>query len=1148
MCESVRSDDCESSTTQHSSIEIEDLLAFYPDIEDENIQEHITHKKEFADLASIPTEKLQGKYYSHQLLVQRFLESYDELFLFHDTGTGKSRILDLIGEHFRRNRKKSSQIRKVLVLVRSDILKSEIEKQIVESCEDNTYEMDETCPKARKKAIRRKISEWYIIVSYQKIAKRLLKMSDEDIIRDFSGYLIFFDEVHNIRFEKDHGSMRNKTKTKTKTPKVEEKIRNEKYCKKKTYEQIYRLFHLPYNTKRVIATATPIVNDVREIGPIMNLLLPEDKNFPSDFPYETASYEDYEPYFRGRISYVRSLDTGIDIRYIGIPVTEIEGYEYKGIFPNPQIKVFPNYMSEFQNEAYLSASSNQSKNRDKTTFYHAERQSSNFVYPDGSWGTKGFKKYTNKVGNIYYPNAEFRNTLEDIDKIRKCSVKIANVIEIAEQVKGGCVYVYDNFVEASGAITIAMCFQCQGYELFNETSSVFIQRIDSKERYLKPGFKPKKRIALLTGSTSETSFNSMIELMNSPENCHGDYIKVFIASPTGNEGINLNNVVSIHIVSGDWKYSTPHQAQSRAIRSNSHDLLIKERKGRRVEVDIYYHVAISRDNPAKSIDAYLYTLAESKDRVNRRVQRFMKRVAIDSFIHSSRNIRESDKPGTIANDYFHGPHHALKHKTIVERGKMESKKLDFKTYDVYYLQESVSIILEIVLEYFKNHFSIKISQILDLIVKRNDSISTEDKNKKWNSKAKITPKKIYVYHALEQLLEKNQSIRDRFGKKCYIRKDGDVVFLVPAEDIDPLYQKYKSSYIQYSGNITAHKSVSLKELPSVKDNSITNDDMDELLEEIKRGASLCTTSKIEVCAKLFEREVIRNPGIIKDISNHLTRYFGLNVTPRNKKPANYYIFSEPKTEINKLKKKLLQRAQGRGRKPKCGRRYAKFIHFDSDTTYDWDCDTDKVIIHNLYTLQKSNTRYADKTRYFKAKGRIRIFKLTTGSSSLKDVGCWRDVTEVEAVVYSLLIQKEIQKFRQFFETKSLVYGYYLNDKALIIRNKINEDPLASEDKRRMKAGRVCSNIPPFSLIEMLKYFDVEPPSNPLIILGEDLGKQELLQYISKSKSLRDYDEVMATHSKESLFYFAQWSRTSKTLMCRTLENILRERDLIFRTI
>jgi len=155
---------------------------------------------------------------------------------------------------------------------------------------------------------------------------------------------------------------------------------------------------------------------------------------------------------------------------------------------------------------------------------------------------------------------------------------------------------------------------------------------------------------------------------------------------------------------------------------------------------------------------------------------------------------------------------------------------------------------------------------------------------------------------------------------------------------------------------------------------------------------------------------------------------------------------------------------------------------------------------------------------------------------------------VEAVVYSLLIQKEIQNFRQFFETKSLVYGYYLNDKALIIRNKINEDPLASEDKRRMKAGRVCSNIPPFSLIEMLKYFDVEPPSNPLIILGEDLDKQELLQYISRSKSLRDYDEVMATHSKESLFYFAQWSRTSKTLMCRTLENILRERDLIFRTI
>jgi len=1138
MCEPLRSDDSESFITPQT-VELEDLLAFYPNVEDENIQELVTQKKEFADLASIPTEKLQGKYYSHQLLVQRFLESYDELFLFHDTGTGKSRILDLIGEHFRRNREKNSQIRKAIVLVRSDILKSEIEKQIVESCDDDTYEVDETCPKARKRALRRKIGEWYMIVSYQKLAKKLLKMSDEDIIREFSGYLIFFDEVHNIRFENDRNRPKSKTKSK---PKLEEKIRKEKYCKKNTYEQIYRLFHLPLNTKRVIATATPIVNDVREIGPVMNLLLPEDKNFPPDFPYETASYQDYEPYFRGRISYVRSLDTGIRIRYIGIPVNEIKGYEYKGVFSNPQIKVFPNYMSEFQNEAYLRAS-NQSQNRNKTTFYHAERQSSNFVYPDGSWGTKGFKKYTNKVGNIYYPNAEFRATLEDIDKIRECSVKVANVIEITEQVTEGCVYVYDNFVEASGAITIAMCFQCQGYELFSETSSVFVQGIDSRERYLKPGFEPKKRIALLTGSTSETSFNAIIELMNSPENRHGDYIKAFIASPTGNEGINLNNIVSIHIVSGDWKYSTPHQAQSRAIRSKSHDLLIEERGGGCVDVDIYYHVAISRGNPAKSIDAYLYTLAESKDRVNRRVQRFMKRVAIDSFIHRSRNVRESDKPGTMANDYFQDSHHALKHKPVVERERrVECEKLDCETYDVYYLQEAVSIILEIVLEYFKNHFSIKISQILDLIVKRNNSILLEGGD--MGPKVKVSPKKVYVYHALDQFLETNQFIRDRFGKKCYIRKDGDVVFLVPAEDIDPLYQSYKSSYSQYSGHIIAHKLLSLKQLPSTSDTNVTDDEMDGLLEEIKGGFPfLGATPKIRVCAKLFEREVRRNPGIIKDNTHHLTKHFGPNVDPQNRKPANYYIFSEPTTEINKLKKKLLQRARGRGRKPKCGRRSAKFAHFDFDAAYDWDCDTDKVIIHNLYTLQKSNTRYADKTRYFKAKGRIRIFKLSTTG----EVGCWRDITEVEAVVYSLLIQKEIQTFRRFFERRSLVYGYYLNDKTLIIRNKINEDPLAAEDKRRMKAGRVCSNIPPFSLIEILEYFGIEPPSAPLA-LCEDWDKAELLQYISRSKSLRDYDERLATYDKEALCYFARWSHSSKAVMCRTLEGILWERDLLFKTI
>ena len=1131
MCESFEID-----RIKPERIELGDLLAFYPNTDVDNIQKIITNKKEFSDLASISTEKLYSKYYSHQLLIQRFLECYDELFLFHDTGTGKSRILDLIGEHFRKIQEKKSKIQKVLVLVRSDILKSEIEKQIIDSCEDDTYEVYDNCPKTRKRALRRKINEWYTIVSYQKLAKRLSRMSDKEIIQEFSRHLIFFDEVHNIRYETNNSCIAKENSL--------SKNKKDKYGKKNTYKQIYRLFHLPTHTKKVIATATPIVNDVKEIGQLMNLILPEGKTFPKHFPYETASYEDYEPYFRGKISYVRGLDTGINIRYIGVPVNEIEGYKYTGDFENPQIKVFPNYMSEFQNKSYCKARF-QNRTSSKTTFYHSERQSSNFVYPDGSWGAQGFKKYTRKIGKNYYPKPEFNKILKDINSIRRCSIKVANIIEISEKVEGGCVYIYDNFVKASGAITIAMCFQAQGYEIFDETSSVFSRGFDPGKKYLKSGFLPKKRIALLTGSTSETSFNTMMELMNSPENRHGEYIKVFIASPTGNEGINLNNVVSIHIVSGDWKYSTPHQAQSRAIRSKSHELLISEREKSDirtpVNVDVYYHVAISRDIPAKSVDAYLYTLAESKDRANRRIQRFMKKAAIDSYIHASRNIRETDKPGTMENDYFQQSYI----EDISPKNKIDEETesdLDYETYDVNYLYEIQSLILELLVDYFKTHFSIRVEEVLKLIIKRNRSLLDKTPNSRIII---IPPRKKYVYHTLYKILRDNNTIWDRFGNSCYIKKDNDLIFLVPIGDAS-ISRKSKASHSYYSTYIIADTTKLLKNLPCKSYDRIDDNILNDLMESIEnwKENSIPIVSKnisIDSYAKLFEREISKRPEIIKDSNNVIMDYFGPRNISGNRKPSNYYIFPEPITEIKKLKRKLIKKEQGRGRKPKCGRRSAKLSHYNQENLYEWDFDSEKVIIHNLYTLKQSKTRYADKTRYFKAKGRIRIYKFE--SKETAKTRTWRDLTDVESVVYSLLIQREMQKFRQFFESRSLVYGYYLNNKTLTIRNKIGEDPLAIEDKRKLKSGRVCSNIPPFSLIEMLEYLEIKPKTP----VSKEITREDLLDYITQSKLLQEYLEKMKDYNKNRLWYFVSWSRSSKAMMCKILEKGLREQDLLFKT-
>jgi len=1125
-------------------VELEDLLAFYPDTNDKDIQKKITRKKEFAELASTPLERLEGRYFKHQLLVQRYLLAYNDLFLFHDTGTGKSRILDLIGEYFRMNSKRnlncsSEKIQKVLVLVKNDILKSEIEKQIVSGCTDGTYDVDEFFPSTRKRAVRKKIESWYEIVGYQKFARDLEKKDDATIRDLYSNTLIFFDEVHNIRVD-------NIDKTKRKRKKsISEEIRK----KKIVYDQLYRVFHIPNNIKRVIATATPMINDVREIGPLMNLILPKNIQFPPDFPYETATLDDYEPYFRGRISYVRSLDTGIKISKVGIPVNKIPEYEYEGDF-DPQIKVFPNYMSEFQNAAYINAANPVgSERKKKKTFYHAERQAANFVYPDGSWGSKGFRKYTEKIGNNYYPNDDFKEALSTIDGIRKMSIKTANMIEIAERVDKGNVYIYDNFVEASGAITIALCFQAMGYELFNESRSVFRVKdpfgknnLEDKDgqKEIRPDFKKKKRVGLFTGMTSESTFSAMIELMNSYENRHGEYLKVFIASPTGSEGISLNNVVSIHIGSGDWKYATPHQAKSRAIRSTSHQDLLNEKqiayaeagldpKTARVDVEVYYHVAISRGKPAKSIDAYLYTLAESKDRAIKRVQRIMKRVAIDSLIHYERNVRATDKPGTIESDYVSLP--------IYKLDKSISSKVDYSTYDVHYINEPISIIINILRHHFLSKFSINIEEVVELLKKQ----------------SMIPPIKKYIYFAVNEIISKKIPFRDRYSYICYLEKDGNTLFLVREYEIGK-EKRYASRF--YTENIIAIHHIPLQNIKStiqiekqseeIKSLKTVFRDPDELQKRLTNNIS------IETCAKLLEnaisQEIVAANENDKEFNQALLKHFGLYNVKNNRKPSIYYCLREPVTEIRKLKEELIKKEQGRGRKPKHGIRKVKFKHYNPEEYYQWDEDTDLVYVHTLYTLQRTKTRYADKTRYFKVNGRLRILKVrysfneiisTTGSSN-----CWRDATPEEAVIYSIWIQRELYHFKQQFEEQSLVYGYYLGDQNLIIRNKIDEDPDAHEDKRKLKSGRVCRNITPPVLVKILEYLNVKPPKT----VDKEIKPKDLLRHIVKTKGFHELEGEIHQYDLERLRYFASWILVSKLIMCKTIEDTLYQRDLLFRAL
>jgi len=137
--------------------------------------------------------------------------------------------------------------------------------------------------------------------------------------------------------------------------------------------------------------------------------------------------------------------------------------------------------------------------------------------------------------------------------------------------ESGNVFVYSEYVE-TGIIVLALCLEAQGCERFRETSSIFVgtsansakpfcsgAKATSKNRRVRTDIKSRKegapiKYCVLGKDTTESEFAVMMETMNSYENRHGDYIKIFISSRVGRDGINVHNVLQIHLLGPYWRY------------------------------------------------------------------------------------------------------------------------------------------------------------------------------------------------------------------------------------------------------------------------------------------------------------------------------------------------------------------------------------------------------------------------------------------------------------------------------------------------------------------------------------------------------------------------------------------------------------------
>ncbi len=660
-------------STPASVLQLGDLVYSYPDQDDPNIQTLITAKREFLELASSVTEPVpeRGELYPHQNLFKRYLLEYDRHMIFHRTGTGKtctmfggaeqfkkgmlSGIVDFIQNYIRPQR---TNIKRIYILTRGPALVEELKRQLVCVCTGGDY-LTDLVKGSREESQRRRnitaaISPYYSILTYSTFVNDIHNrgLNEEQIQDTLDDTIIFIDEVQNLRPDPTLGS-------------AEEQRKN--------YQVIHNVAHIIRRSKVIGASATPMVDNVNEIAPVMNLILPVDQQLDITRDYSSVTLEELEPYFRGKISYVRELDTGAQPVYQEHIPLSLGEYQVGNSQVQSQSVVYATQMSEFQEEWYQVVVGT------KDAFRAAERKAANFVYPDGRSNKDAFNYYVIRDGpDQYHAIPELLQYLQNIVDMAILSSKFSNIVDTVSNEPGNS-FCYCDFKGNGGAAVLGLCFQSMGFEQFLENSSVFISSAEGTNTlrpYCSTGVTGERRLriaprlvgendqpfrfALLTSDTPPSRVASILELFNSPENAHGQYLKVLIGSPISKIGLNLANVLQMHLAGPSWNQSNIYQAISRALRTTSHVVLLEYEKQRlinegldpstaRVQVNIYQHASITSEYT--SVDIEMYQLAEEKDIGIRRMERIMKQTAYDCQIHYNRNVRSTDEDGSAICDY-----------------------------------------------------------------------------------------------------------------------------------------------------------------------------------------------------------------------------------------------------------------------------------------------------------------------------------------------------------------------------------------------------------------------------------------------------------------------------------------------------------------
>ncbi len=723
---------------------IHDYLPSYPDLQDPKFNEQILQKKEFYDLRT--TEQVQtltdrGDLWNNQKLIARFLSPhtfYQELLLFGKVGVGKT-CSAIATSEFNLNTVKVP----VIIIVPNDDLVYQWKQQIALTCTrgqyipENYFNTENPLTRGEKIArINKLLDPYYLITTVEKFHKIIDSLPNESIIKKYNDSLIIVDEAHQLRIQ-------------TKTSKKQKALSITQY---KSY---HRFFHL-INSKKLLITGTPMVDNSNELAAIMNLILPMNKQLPtgSDFTKKfekTNNDSELLSYLVGRVAYIREGGE--------FPVRQDLG-ENKW---TKYIKTKLVNVSDFQLQGIKLAYAKDTEKGDKKDvgLWRNSRQAANFVYgttdSQGNvkymWGDEAFKYLTekgkekeiviDKTKIKYTPvfiKHQFRNDIKT--NLAKYSAKFYELVTSLINNPTKPQFFFTPLVNGAGGAIFLGCI----LEVFDFAQALGVSS------------KPLTRYAIITGEKrSGVQRNKLLELFNLKENRDGSIIKALIGTSTLGVGVNLLNVQEEQVISPYWNNSTTEQAIGRGFRSNSLSFLPKKDKIIQVA-----QLAINSDKlaPEENIDAHLYIMSEKKDINIKKNERMLQRAAFDCALNYDRNVRETDQDYSRACEY--------QKCNYVCYQTTPNKSSPKYMYNVP-IQD---IIEDTYLLYYKDVEMLEIVGKIQQLMRKFTLINIDNIYKE----LKLESFKLLVL-TIEYIIENNINLYNKWGQPCFLRRYNNILYL-----------------------------------------------------------------------------------------------------------------------------------------------------------------------------------------------------------------------------------------------------------------------------------------------------------------------------------------------------------------------------------